>query len=146
MSDFGEICPLFSTGVFHEVTFPGIGMTDITYSGNALIGTMLSISHVGAFTFGRTVMVTGAYIRRKQSQFCTLTVQLNFHTSQRAVCSVIGTISIPTSGSKIEVFTWQEIAVTAHTFTSTDVLGLAAVVASAQSAGVYDLIVRYKEK
>ena len=146
MSDFSQVCPLFTAGVFNEITFPYILMTDISNSGNALIGTQVSVSHLGVFTFGRTVIVTGAWIRRSVSAFITATAQLTYATSQRATPSSIGTVCVPTSGTKVEFATWSYMSVTAHTFTSNDVLGLNLVTSSNQSAPIFDLIVRYKEK
>ncbi|GAG53237.1 unnamed protein product, partial [marine sediment metagenome] len=65
MSDFSELCPLFETGVFHEVTFPNIDMTGITAVGNGLIGSLTVgvATASGNWTFGRTVVVTGAFCR-----------------------------------------------------------------------------------
>lgn len=144
MSDFGELCPLFSTGVFSEVTFPYIPMSAVTACGNALDGT-LTITHAGQFSFGRTVVVTDAFIRR-QSTGEEIIIRLMHHTSATAAGTSIGTITFAATGSFREIYTWSPITVTDKTFTSDEILGLAPATGTTTSAGIYDLIVRYKEK
>jgi len=146
MSDFGELCPLFNTGVFNEVTFPQINMTAVTACGNALLGT-LTFTKAGAFTFGRTVVVTGAFIRRRSANGSQAILNLNRHTSQLAVGTTIGSLVVSTTLSGMEVYTWVPMSVAAGvTVTSNEVLGLTITTGFASGAGTYDLIVRYKDK
>ena len=148
MSDFSELCPLFHTGVFHEVMFPDIRMTDISVTGraNALFGTGAGTKKA-AFTFGRTVIVTGAYLRRNTSQLISNVIELKHFTSETVSGTAFGTLDVPTAGD-----TWCEpkgfvaMNVTAQTFASSDVLGLGQAINDPQSAMILDLIVRYKEK
>lgn len=146
MSDFGELCPLFATGVFKEVTFPYIRMTDQTASGNALIGTLLSISHIGAFSFGRTVVVTGAFLRQRDVCKGLQVLLLNHHTTQRAAGTEFGSVEFSITVALYEPATYKAMNVTAKTFASSDILGFSQATGTAASGGVYDLIVRYKEK
>jgi hypothetical protein len=146
MSDFGELCPLFSTGVFNEVTFPAINLTAVTACGNALLGT-LTFTKEGAFSFGRTVIVTGAFIRRTAANGSQAILNLNKHASQLAVGSTIGSLVVSTTLCGMEVYTWVPMTVaTGITVTSNEVLGLTITTGFVSGAGTYDLIVRYKEK
>jgi hypothetical protein len=65
MSDFSELCPLFNTGVFTEVTFPNIAMSQITASGNGLLGSLTcgAATRTAVWTFGRTVLINNAFVR-----------------------------------------------------------------------------------
>jgi len=87
MADFGELCPLFSTGVFSEITFPDVCLTDTTNCGNYLFASVAAMaSGSGYFTFGRTVVITKAWLRKQglgpQSYAAVL---LNHHTTINAV-------------------------------------------------------------
>jgi len=148
MSDFGELCPLFSTGVFNEITFPNIDMNAITLSGNALYGSLFpSTSMEGCFTFGRTVIVTGAFVRRLGA---THTVKVNLYLKHYSSVSVAGTIfgtaTITEDLALLDNYAYYPFTVTAQTFTSTDILGLAPSLGALSGNGSYDLIVRYKDK
>jgi len=146
MSDFSELCPLFDTGVFKEITFPNIAMTGVTASGNAMLGT-LTFSKVGYFTFGRTVVVMSAFLRRVGVTVEGAgIVQLMHHTSETAAGTVFGTFTVSTTGLGMDALTWAPMAVSAKTFTSSEILGFTTKTGTALSAGVYDLMLRYKEK
>ncbi len=148
MSDFSELCPLFDTGVFNEITFPNIDMRDITLSGNALYGSLFpSITMNGYYTFGRTVVITGAFARRTgASQTLTLNLYLKHYTSVAAAGTVFGSGTIAFTLSIQDNYCWMPFTVTEKTFTSTDILGLSPSAAAVSGVGSYDLIVRYKEK
>lgn len=147
MSDFSELCPLFETGVFKEITFPHISMTAVTASGNALVGTLTFTKTVGIFTFGRTVVIQSAYVRRCKGGTVegAMILQLMHHTSQLAAGTVFGTFTASTTTDGMDQLSWAKMAVSTKTFTSTDVLGLAPLTGSAASAGLYDLMLRYRE-
>lgn len=148
MSDFSELCPLFNTGVFKEITFPCVDMDDITLSGNALLGSLASsITMAGYFTFGRTVVVTGAFARRYSNvNSVFVTAWLRHHTSQTAAGTVFGTITITPTLSILDYYAWMPGVVTEKTFTSSDILGIAPSLGAAGSMGQYDFIIRYREK
>lgn len=148
MSDFSELCPLFNTGVFNEITFPNIDMNDITLSGNALYGSLASsITMAGAFTFGRTVVVTGVFARRLgASQTAAVTLYLRHLTSATAAGTIFATITITPTISILDNYAWMPGVVSAKTFTSSELLGLAPSVGAVSGTGLYDIIVRYKEK
>lgn len=121
-------------------------MTGVTACGNALAGT-LTFTKVGNFTFGRTVVVTGAFVRRVGATLeASANLQLMHFTSQLAAGTVIGTFTMSTTGDGMGRLTWAPMNVTSKTFTSSEVLGFTLATGTALSAGVYDLIVRYKDK
>ena len=150
MSDFSELCPLFETGVFHEVTFPDISMTNITGCGNALMGS-LTVGQATAsaiWTFGRTVIVTKAYVRNqsKVSVDSTCKVLLMHHTSQLAAGTELASLDISGTADGMEIYSWAPMnSVLAKTFTSDEVLGFTVLTGTAADGGKFDLIVRYKE-
>jgi hypothetical protein len=152
MSDFGELCPLFNTGVCNEITFPAIDMIAISASGNAIYGTKWpSITMIGYFTFGRTVVVTGAFVRRTSANSVEVNLYLRHHSAAiGAVSGVAGTVfgsaTITPTISILDNYAYKPFTVTETTFTSTDVLGLAPSLGAAGSMGTYDLIVRYRDK
>jgi hypothetical protein len=149
MSDFGELCPLFNTGVFNEVTFPQIFMTDICVCGNALIGTITGASATkpGVWTFGRTVVVTGAFIRARLKPAASITIQLWHFTTQLAAGTAFASRIISTTIGNAETYCYIPMnMINAQTFTSSEVLGIAPAESTAANGGCYDFIVRYQEK
>jgi hypothetical protein len=148
MADFGELCPLFSTGVFNEVTFPYLPMTGVSVGVNALFGTITASHAGGGWKFGRTVVVTGAFIRRMVTSDSggIQNVTLMHFSSQLAAGTAIGTLTVTVTSDGFNSMTWVPMSVAAVTFVSSDVLGFSMATGTALSAGTYDLIVRYKEK
>jgi len=150
MSDFSELCPLFNTGGFQEVTFDNISMTGITGCGNALMGSLTAGAGTkpGMWTFGRTVIVTDAYVktRVKPTIASTVLLLLQHLTSQLAAGSELMSLAISTTASGVELYTWVPMNVsTSATFTSDEVLGFTVLTGTASGGGSFDLIVRYKE-
>lgn len=152
MSDFGELCPLFTIGVFNEVTFPNIKLTNITACGNALVGTLTcaSATRTAVWTFGRTVVVTGGFVkcRLQTSVDSTVVLRLMHHATLLAAGTEFATLAFSTTASAVETgYTWVPFnTVTAKTFTSDEVLGFGVLTGTATNGGTFDLIVRYKEK
>ena len=150
MSDFSEICPLFETGVFNEVTFPGPMYLSAVLTGVNLLAGTGAQAKAGYFTFGRTVVVTEAFIKRDSINTTETTLQLFHKTSGTAALAgtVFGSITLPLSASAHElIYTWKPfVAFSPKTFTSTDVLSLQIAAALTVSSGSVTLMVRYKEK
>jgi hypothetical protein len=153
MSDFSELCPIFNTGVFNEITFPKISFSAISASGNALYGSLWpSITMQGYFTFGRTVVITNAFIRRISLNEASQFIYLRRHNGAVSAVSgvagtIFGTCTITPTASILDFHAWMPFGnVTSMTFTSTDILGIAPATGTATSAGVFDLIIRYREK
>jgi hypothetical protein len=147
MSDFSELCPLFATGVFHCITFPRVALSTVSVSANLLAGTNAALTYAGNFTFGRTVVVTEAWVRQ-QSAALSIEGALNLvHKSSAMITGTIfGSVTLPISVSQAELwYSWKPfVAFTGKTFTSNEVLALQC--ATRVSSGAVDLMVRYKEK
>ena len=148
MSDFSELCPLFETGVFNEVCFPKVGMSGITASGNALYGSLFpSTTMEGNFSFGRTVVVTEAFVRRNSLNEASNFLYLKHFTSQLAAGTIFGTVTITPTVSIQDFYAWKAWGnVTDKTFTSDEILGISPATGTATSAGAYDFIIRYRDK
>jgi hypothetical protein len=159
MADFGELCPLFTTGIFHEVVFPppmhltslGTGINLLFGSANASNGG----NNSSAFTFGRTVVITEAFIIRELTNKTTETDVWLFHkmsatlANNVASATCISTCTLPVSGSSFQPPGLKPfVAFHGKTFMSNDVLAL--VMASVNTAnmetGSIGLMVRYKDK
>jgi hypothetical protein len=150
MSDFGELCPLFNTGVFNEIVFHKIPMTAVTACGNALLGTLTcaSATRPFAWTFGRTVVVTGGFVRVAVKPTNATTVRMMHFATIGAAGTEFATLCCDITVSGMEAgYTWVPFSsVTEKTFTSDEILGLGVAVGTASGAGTYDFIVRYKDK
>ena len=148
MSDFSELCPLFNTGVFNEVVFPDVALSDVSACANALFATYDAMaSSLGSFNFGRTVIVTAAWLKKVTGPEGKEFIYLRHHSSKLAAGTTFGTIQISTSVTGQPVgHAYIPFTVTEMTFDSAAVLGLAPATVTAGSGGVFDLIVRYKEK
>jgi hypothetical protein len=149
MSDFGELCPLFNTGVFNEITFPVIVSTASSDTVNLLEGLSTAGALAGKdnFTFGRTVVVTNAFIRKWTANLEIMYMHLKHYTSAGATPTAFGTWTISNTYTLEEVkYHWKAVTHTDKTFTSDEVLGLSVSCGTTSSGGEYDLIVQYKEK
>jgi hypothetical protein len=149
MSDFSELCPLFNTGMFNEVLFPDVHFTDVSACANALIATADAMeSSEGNWTFGRTVIVTGAWFKKVSAVAELMQYNLMHHTSKLAAGTVFGTIqiSITVTGQPLGRGYIPFTIATGATFASSDVLGLSPATVTNANGGRFDFIVRYKEK
>jgi len=152
MSDFSELCPLFSTGVFKEITFPHMyNLTGFSTTSNFLAGAVTCTSGVfSGFSFGRTVVVTGAKARRwtftaNSSNHTTMMLRLRHRASGAATATNFGSLTVTTTGEVQSFLTWSPMTVTDTTFTSDAVIDLGFGTMTETHVGCYDLIVRYKE-
>jgi hypothetical protein len=146
MSNFSEICPIFNTGVFGQVTFPRIdSLTGISTTANFLEGTITAGTGAGQFSFGRTVVVTGAFIRRYGTNTAAENIYLQHRTSAGAAATAFGTATVTTTLSIYTIHTYWPMTVANTTFTSSEVLSMGDLTVTATAIGAYDLIVRYKE-
>ncbi len=140
MSDFSSLCPLFNTGVYGCVTFP-----------NIIVAAISTTTTIGpAVPFGRSVIVTAAYVRRNADISSTVTyTMLLAKMAAWSVKVVSGTVfascKISSTVTAYPVSRYKAFTVTAKTFNATDLL----VVKNSKNEAnntVMDLIVRYKEK
>lgn len=148
MADFGELCPLFYTGVYNEVTFPRIGPVSTVSAAVNLLECLSQAPSAGAgrFTFGRTVVVTDAFIRRYLTNAENENLYLNIRPSGTSTYTVFGTATVTNTISVYTYHTWWAMTVASKTFTSNDVLGLGVGTITAVTQGSYHLIVRYRDK
>ena len=149
MSDFSELCPLFNTGVFNEILFPDCRLTDVSICANALYATADAMaSSLGDWSFGRTVIVTGAWAKKASAVADLEIVLLRHHTSKLAVGTTFGSLQLSTSvtGQPIGHGYIPFTIAAGKTFESSDVLGLTPSTKTAADGGNFDLIIRYKEK
>lgn len=148
MSDFSELCPLFNSGVFSEILFPYVRMSDATGATDNFLfaSTDAAASGSGYFTFGRTVVITKAYLRKQVVGDSAPLIILQHHTSINATGTEFASLSITVSVTgQVPYYAWLPMNVTDKTFNATDILGLCAA-SAVVSAGIYDLIIRYREK
>jgi hypothetical protein len=149
MSDFSELCPLFATGVFNEITFPNLHLlSGIAVGNNLLGGTGLATGAPCDFKFSRRVIVTNAYMR----QFFTNSVDVTFLLGKRvgsgtaapvAFGSYTATITLSADNPSGRYVGFTKL--TATTLEAADVLNLGTGTLTVLGQGSWDLIVRYKE-
>jgi len=150
MSDFSELCPLFETGVFSEVVFPGpMGLSSVGTLKDLLHGTVYVSCTNGAFAFGRTVIVTEAFLARLATNTIETTVHLRHKTSATLANSgtIFASCTLPVTGSAHQIGFWKAFtSFTGKTFASSDILAMIAVSTGVDTGQLGGLIVRYKEK
>jgi len=141
MADFSSLCPLFNTGVYSEVTFPMIPMTSKTTSAMFNYG----------YNFGRSVIVTGAFVQKVTTFVSTCTAMKIKLAKAAAAATTYGLrtvfASYTLSGSAVVQATgkWLTMTVSAKTFGATSVLHVHSSKSEAGAKNV-NVIVRYKEK
>lgn len=152
MSDFSELCPLFNTGVFNEVCFPHlVNLTGISTTQNILgAGPDQTTDQASGFSFGRTVVVTEAYLRRyaataAASNTAEEFIRLRHRASKAATPTNFGVLTVTTTLSVMTNYNYNAMAITDTTFTSDAVLDLGVGTVTETAIGCYSLIVRYKE-
>ena len=148
MSDFSEICPLFSTGMFKEVTFPAIGLLSaVTISANLLGGTGDPATAPCDFKFSRRVIVTNAYMRRYSNAGDVRDVTIGKRVgSGTAVATSFGTFTVTSTVNIHDEHCWKVAGgFTATTMEAADVLNISQSVQTATANPEFDIIVRYKE-
>lgn len=137
MSDFSALCPLFNTGVYSEVTFPGI-----------VAGAISTTTSLGpGIPFGRSVIVTAAYVRLRTdiSSTVTFTAKLAKAASWAATRTVFASCKISATSTAYTVRRYKAMTVTAKTFSATDVLHIVGSKNETNMKSI-DVVVRYKEK
>jgi len=151
MSDFSELCPLFNTGVFSEVSFPFlVNLTAISTTMNALSCAEATSDQASGFSFGRTVIVTEAFLRRftataDSSNNQEMHMRLRHRHTAAATPTSFGLLTVTVTSSVMTRYTWNAMAITETTFTSDAVIDLGIDTVTATAIGCYHLIVRYKE-
>ena len=139
MSDFSELCPLFNTGVYSELTMPYINMA-WSATGKA----------DGGYKFGRSVIVTAAFIKKHTTFSATATATIAYLCRQASIDATkttFATIALSATNTSATAVPrrWKAMTVTAKTFSATQVL---VVRTNKKRTGMKhcSFIVRFKEK
>ncbi len=159
MSDFGELCPIFSTGVYNEL-YLGRFTTSIyynsvtastAYGNNFLSSPGLAAGVPASFRFGRTVVVTGWWTRKKvaNNNSATVNIIIGRRTgSGTAVMSIFGTatFSVGITAFPDIVHAWRAgYVTTSMTLNTADCLSITNDVGE-DDGPTLDVIVQYREK
>ncbi len=155
MSDFGELCPLFNTGVYNEL-YLGTFTTSVWYHSTTLTLNFLSNPSLpptapASFRFGRTVVVTGWWTRKKVANNNSAIVDLVIGrrtATGTAAASVFGTatFSVGITAFPDIVHNWRPgYMTTSMTLASADVLNISNSVGEDDGPTV-DMILQYREK
>ncbi|MCP4597064.1 hypothetical protein [Neptuniibacter sp.] len=151
MSDFSELCPLFDTGVFHEVTFRNIDLhTGIAVSMNMLETSLSAGSGSNGWTFGRTVVVTDCFLKRNINATGAINgaaqkIRVGMRTVASATPSRFALLTVSVTDDVQHPLCYMQMATTNTTFTSDAVLDMGHNTITAAHLGNYDLMVRYRE-
>jgi hypothetical protein len=139
MSKFSDLCPLFNTGVYSELTLPYVNMA-VSATDKA----------DGGYVFGRSVIVTAAYIKKHTAFTATATATAAYLCRQASIDAtktVFASIALSATDTAATAVPrrWKAMTVTAKTFNATQVL---VVRANKLRTGMKhcSFIVRYKEK
>lgn len=146
MSDFSQLCPLFNTGVYSEVTFNNVGFSGLSTTHNALVGAQKAATQPGSFKFQRTVVVTKVYIQKQVSAGTDpiFLAQRRLATGTAAGTAFASLVFTSTT-TKNPIGRIRAMTTTSKTFAAADVLSFAAKTGKT-NPGRYNFIVRYKEK
>lgn len=138
MSDFSDLCPLFNTGMYSELTLPYFTLTARSTTNQ----------FEGGFPFGRSVIVTAAYVKKHTTPTSTtaaITVKLAKAATWAATQTVFASKKLSKTTTTQVVGRYLTMTVTAKTFGATDVLHV--VSGSKETIGEHvSILVRYKEK
>jgi len=159
MSDFGELCPIFNTGVYNELylgTFTTSiyynSITAITASGNNFLGCPGCAATVpSSLRFGRTIVVTNWWGRKKVANNNSVSVILILGRrtgSGTAAASVFGSLTFECGTTTFPdiVNAWRQGQMTlSMTLNTADCLNIANSVGEDDGPTV-DIIVQYREK
>lgn len=152
MSDFGELCPLFNTGVYNELylgRFTTSIYTSATYNFLSSVGDPATAP--SSLRFGRTIVVTGWWTRKKvaNNNSATVNIIIGRRTgSGTAVQSVFGTAtySIGITAFPDIVNSWRAGYMTAcMTLNTADCLDISTSVGE-DDCPTLDIIIQYREK
>ena len=139
MADFSALCPLFNTGVYHEIMFPSA----ISLTSRSTTNKLESLP-----PFSRSVIVTHAYVKKLTTFTATATavkLALCRAATWAATRTVFGTIVLSSSITTQKVGKFLPFTVTAKTFSATQILHLKALKKEA-GAKTVNVMIRFKDK
>jgi hypothetical protein len=147
MSDFSELCPLFSTGVYNELTIGPTIFTGISLTNNVLGGVFGKASAPASLKFQRTVIVTKVFAQKDRVVGTKVVINAKRHLGTgTAAGTVFATIIWSTTDTLFPVGSIRKFTQAANkTFLAADVLGFIQLTKKTVP-GRFGFIVRYKEK
>lgn len=147
MSDFSELCPLFSTGVYSEMTIGPLSFTGLSLTNNAMAGVFGKGSSPASLKFQRTVIVTKVYSQKNLVVGTTVILLANRHPATgTAAGTAFASLAWSTTDTLYPVGMIRKMTQTANkTFLAADVLGFNQKTKKTVP-GRFGFIVRYKEK
>jgi len=140
-TDFSALCPLFNTGMYSELTFPGPF---------ALASVASTTTKFAGLIFGRSVIVTAAYAAKMTalaSSTANCTVKLYRAASWAGAATVFASLKLSKT-TTVQILK-KPLAFTvaaAKTFSATQMLIIRESKATASGKSIQGVIVRYKEK
>ena len=137
MSDFSDLCPLFNTGVYGEITLPYVNLASRSTTNK----------FEGGLPFGRSVIVTAAYVKKHTdiSTTASMTLKISKAATYSATQTVFSSFKLSGTTTTQALGKYLTMTTTAKTFGATDVLHLASSAKETNQKHV-SVIVRYKEK
>ena len=154
MSDFSELCPLFTTGVYNELYLGTMTVSQLS------LGTNNFLSSAGdpataptSLGFGRSVVVTEVWAKRHgtcTAYTATLCILIGRRTgSGTATISPFGTLTLSVSSAVagyVPQLRWIPIGPTSFTLHTADFLHIGVLSDEQDSAEQIEFIVQYREK
>jgi len=148
MSDFSELCPLFSTGVYKELTISNVYMTGLSVTGNVLAGAALTLAkYPGSLKFQRSVVITKIFHRADDAPATACIILIKRHPATgTAAGTAFASLSCSTTSTLYHKSKWMAMTQAANkNFNAADVLGIVHK-ATCATPGIHSFIVRYKER
>ena len=147
MSDFSELCPLFNTGVFNELSLSNIRFSGCSTTMNALAGIYARAGIPSSVKFQRTVVVTKVFSSKDVTPgTAAIVCAMKMVTSGTAAMTAFASLKMSTTVTKHCVNRPRAMTQAANkTFLAADVLGFS-LKTNKTNGGKYSFIVRYKEK
>jgi hypothetical protein len=147
MSDFSELCPLFSTGVYKELCIHNIGVTGLSTTNNALVGALAKATYPGSLKFQRSVVVTKCYHRADAAPATAVILLLKRHLATgTAAGTAFASISCSITSAVYTKNRYNAMTQAANkNFNAADVLGIA-IKATCATGGKHSFIIRFKER
>jgi len=134
---FSELCPLFNTGVYGEVTLPEASLSSVA--------TTVNIHH--GFCFGRKVVVTDAYVVKGTGTWTTAAIFNLMHLTTASISvasqTLVGSYAFITSSASQTMGHCLTMNITNTTFDTTDIVSTSN--ESEVTGGKVAVIIRYKD-
>ena len=147
MSDFSELCPLFTTGVYSELSINLIKFDGISTTMNAINGAVIKATKPGSLKFDRTVIVTKVYANRIANPGTGVILCAMRHVATGTAAGVaFASIKASTTATVWPLHAIKKMTQASNkTFLAADVLGFSNKTKKTDG-GDFSFIVRYKEK